>query len=95
MQTTGVNIEGVQPPAGREETDVDDTAVSAEYFEAMGIPILRGRNFGPDDGPESPRVVIVSEAAAERFWPEATTGRSTAIPFRFTTRPRPKGPGGR
>lgn len=69
VQTTGVNIEGVQPPAGREETDVDDTAVSAEYFEAMGIPILRGRNFGPDDGPESPRVVIVSEAAAERFWP--------------------------
>ncbi len=69
VQTAGVKIEGVQPSAGRDEIDVDDTAVSGEYFEAMGIPILRGRNFGPEDGPESPRVVIVSEAAAERFWP--------------------------
>jgi predicted permease len=69
VQTTGVRIEGVEPPAGREEIDVDDTAVSREYFEVMGIPIVRGRNFGPEDGPESPRVVIVSEAAADRFWP--------------------------
>ena len=69
VQTAGVKIEGVQPSAGRDEIDVDDTEVSGEYFEAMGIPILRGRNFGPEDGPESPRVVIVSEAAAERFWP--------------------------
>jgi predicted permease len=69
VQVTGVTIDGVQPPAGQDEIGVDDTSVSGEYFEVMGVPILRGRNFGPEDGPGSPRVLIVSEAAAERFWP--------------------------
>jgi hypothetical protein len=44
--------------------------VNAGYFQAMGISILRGRNFGPEDGPDSPRTLIVSEAAAERYWPD-------------------------
>jgi predicted permease len=69
VETMGVNIRGVQPPPGRDEIDVDNTSVTAGYFQAMGIPILRGRNFGPEDGPGSPRAIIVSEAAASRFWP--------------------------
>jgi len=69
VETRGVTIEGVQPPPGREEIDVDNTLVTESYFQAMGIPILRGRNFGPEDGPGSPRTLIVSEAAALRFWP--------------------------
>ena len=69
VETNGINIEGVQPPPGRDYIDVDNTSVTAGYFEAMGVPILRGRNFGPEDGAGSPRVLIVSEAFAERFWP--------------------------
>jgi predicted permease len=69
VETMGVTIQGVQPPPGRDEIEVDNTSVTAGYFQAMGIPILRGRNFGPEDGPGSPRVIIVSEAAASRFWP--------------------------
>ena len=70
VQLTGVSIEGVQPPPGQDYIDVDNTAVTAGYFQAMGISILRGRNFGPEDGPDSPRTLIVSEAAAERYWPD-------------------------
>jgi len=66
---TGVNIEGVQPPPGQDYIDVDNTTVTAGYFQAMGVTILRGQNFGPEDGIDSPHTLIVSEAAAERFWP--------------------------
>ena len=43
--------------------------VSPGYFATMGIPILEGRDFTWEDGPDAPRVGIVSRAMAERFWP--------------------------
>ncbi len=45
-------------------------AVSGGYFQAMGIPLLRGRAFDDRDIEEAPRVVIVSESFAERLWPD-------------------------
>jgi len=41
----------------------------AGYFDAMRIPIVRGRSFGPDDVHGSTPVAIVSETVAERLWP--------------------------
>ena len=35
----------------------------------MGIPLLGGRDFSMRDLPDAPRVVMVSEAFARRFWP--------------------------
>jgi predicted permease len=53
-----------------------NTAVSAEYFQALGVPVLQGRGFLPSDTPESPRVAVVNEALARRFWPgESAVGR--------------------
>lgn len=43
--------------------------VGPGYFEAMGIPLVAGRGFGPQDRNGSPRVAIVNEALAERLWP--------------------------
>jgi putative ABC transport system permease protein len=45
--------------------------VSDTYFRTMGIRLLKGRNFAPTDLPGSPRVAIVNETMAKRFW----TGR--------------------
>ncbi|MBI2835165.1 MAG: ABC transporter permease, partial [Acidobacteria bacterium] len=43
--------------------------IGARYFETTAIPILRGRDFTDRDGPDAPRVVIVNETMAKRFWP--------------------------
>jgi putative ABC transport system permease protein len=58
--------------AGDNGTVVDVTTVTPEYFAALGIPILQGRNFTAADTPTSPRVVIVNEAMARKYWPNAS-----------------------
>ena len=57
-------------PVGRDDVDFEAeyTVVGPHYFEALGIPLLRGRTLGGfDDEPE--RVVVVNEALASMFWP--------------------------
>jgi predicted permease len=43
--------------------------VTDDYFRAMGIPLLRGRFFDASDALGAPRVTLVNEAMAARFWP--------------------------
>lgn len=43
--------------------------VSADFFGAIGTPLLRGRAFSREDRPEAPMVAIVNEAMARRAWP--------------------------
>lgn len=46
--------------------------VSPGYFSALGIPLTRGRVFDArDDLPDAPPVMLVSQAAARRYWPGA------------------------
>ena len=45
------------------------SAVSDDYFETVGTPILRGRAFRRGEGAESERVTIVSETMARTVWP--------------------------
>lgn len=69
-QNIGVNVDGFQPPAGQESFFLDYTRVDPGFFAAAGIPILRGRNFSDaSDREGGPRVAIVNQAMAERFWP--------------------------
>jgi predicted permease len=44
--------------------------VSPHYFEAMGIPLLRGRYFDRRDTGSSSRIVIINEALAKKYWPK-------------------------
>lgn len=43
--------------------------VTPDYFQTMGIPNLKGRSFTEQDRENTPRVVIISEAMANRYWP--------------------------
>jgi predicted permease len=60
--------EGVELPDD-EGLSADQTTVSPGYFEAMDILLLQGRDFGEQDRVDAPPVLILSEAAAQRFWP--------------------------
>jgi predicted permease len=42
-----------------------------EYFSTLGIRLLRGRSFTDADRVGHPKVVVVNETAARRFWPNA------------------------
>jgi putative ABC transport system permease protein len=54
--------------------------VGPRLFETMGIPLLRGRSFVPDDKAEAPLVAVVNHQAAERFWPgEDPVGHSLRV----------------
>ncbi|MFY9609205.1 MAG: ABC transporter permease [Blastocatellia bacterium] len=41
---------------------------SEGYFRAMGIPLLRGRLFQRQDGPEAPHVAVISKSLADKVW---------------------------
>lgn len=43
--------------------------VAPRHFQVLGVPLLRGRVFTDEDRAGSPRVAIISQSAAERFWP--------------------------
>lgn len=45
------------------------TQVSGDYFRVMAIPLLQGRYFTPQDGPEVPPVAIINQTLAKRYWP--------------------------
>jgi predicted permease len=66
---TTLEIDGYQPPPGQGAPTLNDNYVSAGYFENLGIPILRGRDFNDADKPESQQVAIINEAAARKYWP--------------------------
>src|SRR5207244_13198177 len=47
------------------------SSVSPGYFETMSIPLKRGRGFAASDDERAPKVVIVDERLAQRFWKNA------------------------
>ena len=64
----GIHVEGYTPPPGQ-ELQVDLRVASADYFRAMEIPLRAGRFFSEHDTADMPRVVIIDERFAQRFWP--------------------------
>ncbi len=63
-------LEGQPKPAN--ENDMNwaiDYIVEPDYLKAMGIPLLRGRFFTPQDNEHSPLVVVVDEVFAQKYFP--------------------------
>jgi len=54
--------------------------ITPDYLKAMRVPLLRGRNFTAADRTGAPKVVLINEAAARRFWPgEDPIGKPIAV----------------
>jgi predicted permease len=64
----GVGIEGREPTPDA-PTRAHPRSVTPGYFQAIGIMLLSGRGFTAADTASSPRVAVVNETMARRYWP--------------------------
>jgi putative ABC transport system permease protein len=66
---TNFLIEGQPPPPPNQGPVAWFSAVSPDYFRTIGMRLKKGRLFTDRDTEDSPRVVVISEAMARRYWP--------------------------
>jgi putative ABC transport system permease protein len=62
-------VEGRPRPAAGQAPPVLRHYVGPDHFRTLGISVRRGRVFTASDTAASPRVAVISETAARRFWP--------------------------
>jgi len=62
------NIVGRPPAKGDYNGDEQWRSVSAHYFRALGIPLIRGRVFTGTDSGNSARVAIINQSMAKKYW---------------------------
>jgi predicted permease len=62
-------VEDFQMPPDGDYIPWDFMLVGPGYFQTLGVPMLRGRDFTPQNGPRTSRVMIINELMAQRFWP--------------------------
>jgi putative ABC transport system permease protein len=63
-------IEGRPPAAPGEEMLAYTTVASPGYFPVMGIPVVAGRPLDQRDRSDAPRVALINETLARRFFPD-------------------------
>jgi putative ABC transport system permease protein len=67
----GIRIEG-RPADQRQGLAADWQVVTPGYFEAIGTPLWAGRTFTDADRADTLPVIVVNEAMAKKFWPDAS-----------------------
>lgn len=66
----GFKIQGRPPAAPGDDVSTNYYAVTPDYFQAMGIPLLRGRLFTEHDNATAPSVAIINEEMVKKFFPD-------------------------
>jgi len=64
-----LDIEGYVPRDTADRPDAQNRQATPGWFTAMGIPLMRGRSIEPADDAQAPRVVVINETFAKRFFP--------------------------
>lgn len=67
---TSFAIEGRPAPPPNQEPVAWYSSVSHDYFRTMDIRPIKGRLFSENDNEKAPRVVVIAEALARRYWPD-------------------------
>jgi putative ABC transport system permease protein len=84
----GFSIEGRVAASESEDLVADRRMISPDYFDALGVPLIRGRVFSDQDNQTSQGVAIVSESLSRRFIPgEDPIGKRIKLGGRDSTRP--------
>jgi putative ABC transport system permease protein len=65
---TMLPIEGLAPPD--DDIRVYVHTISPNFLAALGIPLLRGREFDVQDNEQTPRAIIIGDSMARRLWPD-------------------------
>ena len=64
-----LRLEGRPPEPEEQWIPINWTTIDGDYFQTMGIPLLKGRFFTAQDGPNAPLVVMIDEWLARHYWP--------------------------
>jgi putative ABC transport system permease protein len=89
---SNINIQNVFTIVGREQPAqsaaprAHQTIATPGYFAAMQIPLRAGRLLEERDGPDAPRVAVVSETLARRYWARPESAIGERLNFRFGAR---------
>jgi putative ABC transport system permease protein len=65
----GVKVEGAAERAGGEIPTVNYRVVTSDYLQTLRVPLRCGRYLEERDGPHAPRVAVINETMARKFWP--------------------------
>ncbi|HXW07136.1 MAG TPA: ABC transporter permease [Vicinamibacterales bacterium] len=72
VSSTSIYVQGrVYPPGERErDNSIHRLIVSPGFFEVMGIPLVAGRGFTGRDDETAPKVVVINQTAARKYFPD-------------------------
>lgn len=74
--STNVAVPGQQTAPDQMGPSINSARVSPDYFRALGIDVLQGRQFAESDTPDTTRIAVVNESFAQKYWPgENAIGR--------------------
>ncbi|HEX8144189.1 MAG TPA: ABC transporter permease [Pyrinomonadaceae bacterium] len=77
---TSFAIEGQPEPAPGNEPSTDVRVTDENYFRTLGIPVLQGRTFTPQEANEDRHTIVISEALARKYFPgENPVGKRIAV----------------
>ena len=75
VSSTNIYVQGRAYPAGRSDAldnEINRLAISPNFFQVMGIPVVQGRAFSDRDTADAPKTVVINEAAARKYFPNET-----------------------
>jgi putative ABC transport system permease protein len=67
--TINFDVQGRPRRVPGEEQDAEIRSVSPEYFSTMGIPLVKGRTFTPEDRDDTPQVALINREFARLYFP--------------------------
>jgi predicted permease len=73
INSTSIFVQGRVYPAGRQQGEansINRLVISPNFFDVLGIPIVMGRGVTERDDAAAPKVVVINEAAARKYFPQ-------------------------